>query len=181
MKTERCKNRIFFGVFFLVLFSSLGYTWYRYTVALDFYVLLQSPCDPKTESCYISECDPTAEDAECSENPADDTYYYKTIKKKAYSAQACVNTSGDCEQQASCTPGEKHCTVIWCDISQEESGGACYGPGLIIPEKSPDPVSEESTPENIVEDSSAQGEEVSSTIEEIPENPAGSDGERFGV
>ncbi len=115
---------LFFGLFFCLLALVIGGTWYRYVVVMDYYVLLQAPCNPGEESCYLSVCNPA--EAECSETSPEDIYY-KTIKKKAYSAEACFNRPGGCVDVL-CAPGEKHCSEIQCDTSQEESGGVCYSP-----------------------------------------------------
>lgn len=131
MKNEHIKNRIFFFGLFFLIFTSVGITYYRYIVSLDYFVLLETVCDPVTESCFFYECDPNAEDAECSENPEDDSYYYKKIQKKAYALQSCGEDLKGCAEII-CAEGEKDCTEIQCDISLEESGGVCYGPGLII-------------------------------------------------
>jgi hypothetical protein len=134
VKSENRKNKIFFFGLFFLIFTSVGITYYRYIIALDYFVLLQTSCDPAVESCFLYECDPTAEDAECSENPADDAYYYKQIEKKAYALQSCVQDLEGCSE-ATCQEGEENCTEIQCDISLEESGGVCYGPGLIVEEE----------------------------------------------
>lgn len=140
---DRKKNILFFSIAAGAIVLSVSVTYIRYVALKDYYVLLRTSCDPAVESCFLYECDPAAEDAECSENPADDAYYYKLIKKKAYAIPKCVNDLEGCPE-VTCTQGEKKCTETLCDTSLEESGGTCYGPGLIIPETTENPDESES-------------------------------------
>lgn len=132
-KNGRKKNGWFFGGMFLLIALSVGVTYYRYVVSLDYLVVLEVSCDPQVESCFLYECDPEEEWAECSENPADDSYYYKYIKKKGYAVVECVNGLEGCEE-ISCAEDEEDCTEILCeDSSFEELSNACHGPDFTLP------------------------------------------------
>lgn len=134
VKSENIQNKWFLWGLFFLIFISVGITYYRYVVQLDYFVLLQVSCDPTVESCFFYECDPKAEDTECFEDPAEEAHYYKKIEKKAYALKTCVENLEGCVE-ATCKEGEENCIEIQCDISLEESGGVCYGPGLILEEE----------------------------------------------
>lgn len=172
MNSESIKNKVFFWGVFLLIATSVGVTYYRYVVALDYFVLLQSSCDPAVESCFLYECDPTVPDAECSEDPADDAYYYKDIKKKAYAVKDCVNSSEGCAD-LHCQPGEKNCVEVPCDVSIEESGGVCHGPGLILPEEE----AEESEEGAEGDEANAESEEPDASVSKEAEEEQGQDGQ----
>lgn len=130
VNSEDKKNWLFFGGMFLLVVLSVGATYYRYIVARDYFVTFEAPCDPEGESCFLYECDPSVEGAECSENPEDNTYYYKNIQKKAYALQSCVGNLGDC-LEATCVEGERDCMEMQCGSVNAGPDGKCYGPGLI--------------------------------------------------
>lgn len=104
-------------------------------VKQDYYVLTQSSCDPKTESCFERKCGDLWW-FECIGDPESDISVYKYEKRKAYEFAYCdpvVSQEGflaklteakDCPIPE-CTENDVNCSVIYCDPG---SDGNCYKP-----------------------------------------------------
>lgn len=131
MNLHEHKNAIFFWVLGIAIALSVSITYYRYIVRMDYMVLLELSCDPAVESCYKYECDPEWD--ECTGNVEDDIWYYKILEKKAYALKECSADVEECPE-ARCADGEEDCVETQCDVSDEVSGGECYGPGLDVEE-----------------------------------------------
>ena len=78
----------------------------------DYYIKLETECEPSKENCFIYVCDP-AEDPECPEVEADRVSYYKLIEKKASMISLCDSSDLNC-QPLSCEKDED-CRIINCD------------------------------------------------------------------
>jgi hypothetical protein len=91
---EAQKNKIFFIVFFLLLFGVVTFTFCRYFIAKDYYIQAQADCDPESEKCFIWECDPEATDEgeKCTGNPEEDIWYYKIVKKRLMISLFAIQT-----------------------------------------------------------------------------------------
>ncbi len=159
MNSKNKKNWLFFGGMALLIVLSVGATYYRYVVARDYFVTFEAPCDPEVESCFLYECDPEAVDAECSGDPAEDTYYYKNMQKKAYALRNCVGDPGGCVE-ATCAEGEEDCMEIQCGSLNANSDGECYGPGLIGEDATMDDDTATDDSEEVTDQDTAVGDGV---------------------
>jgi len=119
------KSKILILVFLLLIIGSVGATYYRIFVKKDYIISAQPDCDPATEKCFISVCDPTSGD--CTGNPEEDTFYFKKIKKKAANVAMCDPNQKEC-QSLECAPGEKDCEIIYCDKDTLSEGETCNDP-----------------------------------------------------
>ncbi len=115
------KTKIFFIVFFAAALIATGISFYKYFILKDYYIKTQVECDPKTESCFIYECDPE-EDSECPEDQNERISYYKLVEKKAYAVPICDSVSPDCQPFA-CQEGED-CKEILCNDETAKTEGA---------------------------------------------------------
>ncbi|MEI9966813.1 MAG: hypothetical protein WDN67_04240 [Candidatus Moraniibacteriota bacterium] len=112
------------ALYILLAIGGIGFTYYKYVIERNYVVKLQTPCDPTTEICYVSYCDPEAEDAECTGNAEEDTTYYKILYRKAVNIPACEPAlEGDCDKVYTCSEEEDACELISCDPSALEEGG----------------------------------------------------------
>lgn len=109
-------------LFFLVLTMIVAVTFYQYCVAKNYVVTGQVPCDPSSEKCYQTVCDP-AEDPDCPEVEADRVSYYKYVEKKAADVNLCDSTSVGCDPLV-CSSGE-NCIEIWCNEETVSDGESC--------------------------------------------------------
>lgn len=116
------KTKIFFWVFFLLTFVSLGVTYHRFVIAENFLIDGQVACDPAVEVCFVSECDPLLET--CTGDPAQDTTYYKVISRLAKNIPLCDPADADCSA-LSCPEGEAGCMVTYCDPTDDVEDVLC--------------------------------------------------------
>lgn len=130
------KSKVLAIFFMLLLVGSVWSAYLRFFVARDFIVEGWGACDPETDHCFVSECDPelTLDEGGCSGNPEDDTLYYSIIRKNAAALPVCAPGNGDCPE-LSCEANEPNCERISCtEESAAEEGTYCEGPGLFVPE-----------------------------------------------
>lgn len=120
-------ERILTWTFFLVIIAVIAITFVRYYIFKDYYIQAQADCDPETEKCFVTTCDPATDDT-CSKNPDEQTTYYKIIKKKAYIIPLCDPNDESCPKLA-CNPGED-CQETLCDEKtvKDQEGAECNDP-----------------------------------------------------
>ncbi len=120
------KNSIFYLVLIALIILSITVTFYKIVMLKDYQITAQVSCDPKTEKCFINQCNPSTDDT-CSENPAEQTTYYKNISKKAASIYLCENTIEKigCDKELSCLSGEQSCFYSYCDPNNLVDGEQC--------------------------------------------------------
>jgi len=127
------KSKIFFVIFFFLIFASIAVSFYKYFVLKDYYVKTEVECNPEQEKCFIAECDPVL-DSECSENPNERISYYKLVQKKPSAVSLCDADSPDCQPFA-CQAGED-CQEILCDQEAAQTEGVeCNDPETYIKEQ----------------------------------------------
>jgi len=128
MKTPNTKtvNNIFYVVIFLLVGSSVLFTYLNVVARRDYQMLAEISCEPSIEKCFIWECDPL-DDATCPENPADRISYYKKISKKYSTILECEATVDKlgCMPELSCVTGETSCFYINCDPSNISADEKC--------------------------------------------------------
>lgn len=111
------KTKIFFIVFFVVVFIAIAISGYRFFVLKDYYIISKLSCDPVSESCFMESCDPSEDDA-CPVNEDERISYYKLMKKKAYNIPFCSQNNVDCPP-LSCE-NDASCQLIFCDQKNED-------------------------------------------------------------
>ncbi|KKQ27374.1 MAG: hypothetical protein US42_C0010G0021 [Candidatus Magasanikbacteria bacterium GW2011_GWC2_37_14] len=116
------KSKVFFLVFFSLIFFAIAFSFYNYYLIKNYYITIESECNPKNESCFIFICDPV-EDSECPENEEERASYYKLIKEKASMVPLCDTASELCPPVI-CEKGED-CEEIFCDESSLADGEEC--------------------------------------------------------
>lgn len=114
------QSKILFAVFTFIVIGSLLSSYNRYLVNHEYIVDTQVSCDPMTESCFVSLCDPEVDET-CTGDPAEDTTYYKLLHRNAKYISLCDPNKTVCETLI-CPPGEPECVVTLCnpDISEVE-------------------------------------------------------------
>lgn len=125
-KRKITTKNIFYSIFFSLIALSVILTFLRVFVFRNYQIIAQVSCDPKTEKCFVSVCDPSQDDT-CPANPADQTTYYKEISKKASSIWSCENSAdkNGCDKELSCVQGEQSCSYIYCNPSDLVEGEEC--------------------------------------------------------
>jgi hypothetical protein len=118
-------NKIFFAVFFTLIAGVVIVTFTKYFIAKDYYIQAEADCDPATEACFVTTCDP-ADDPECPADPEEQTSYTKLVKKKANQIPDCDPADENC-QALECLPGGD-CEVIFCDEITVGEGQECNDP-----------------------------------------------------
>lgn len=118
------KSKIFFVVFFTFIFIVVFYAFCEYFILRDYYITVESDCDPSVSNCFVYRCDP-AVDTTCSNNPEENVSYYKLIKKKAIAVPVCNEKGEDCPPLV-CAKWED-CEEIFCDQFVVQEGEECSG------------------------------------------------------
>lgn len=96
-----------------VLFSLvLASAYFHFIIERTYEVSKQVPCDPKTDSCFVSDCE--ANDSTC-----DSTRTYKKIVAPAKYA-------GLDYEKFICEAGNLHCKIITCSPETVEDGEKCF-------------------------------------------------------
>lgn len=122
------KTKMFFIVFFLLIAGSVSVSYYKFIVKRDYIIEAQADCDPYSEKCFVSVCDPSAGE-ECTGNPKEDTSYYKIIRRNAQNIPLCDPKDEGCEALV-CPSGEKECEIIFCDPETAKEGVVCNDPDV---------------------------------------------------
>ena len=108
------KTKLVFKIGLVLILLVIIATYYKVFIRHDYLVDIEVPCDPNLEYCFIGECD-SESDNTCINN----SYNYKIIETKAYSAIPCADGDFDC---LSCKESEENCEMIDCD---PEIGDTC--------------------------------------------------------
>lgn len=123
-------SKVLFFVIFLAILTAVGLSFYKYMVKMDYYLQIQTECNPAKERCFITECNPE-EDSECPENEAERRSYYKIIMKKAYLAPDCDPKDEQCPE-VTCD-SDSACQEIFCDETTVSDGETCHDPETYLP------------------------------------------------
>lgn len=172
------KNKIFFLVFFLLLFGSVAFTYYRIIIRKDYVVEAQVDCDPASEACFVWECDPdsTVEGEACTGDSEADIWYYKLTKRNASMVPLCNPDEDETCDPWTCEAGEKDCEEILCNeenkIDQEVE---CNDPDEYLLNNPPEEEEKEADCEEDDEDCLNAEEEADETEtgEEVSESEEG--------
>jgi capsular polysaccharide biosynthesis protein len=106
------KNKILLLIlvcaFLLVVLA--GY--YNFFILGNYEVTKQVPCDPKTESCFVSDC-------ESNDSSCDQTTTYKKIS-------VLSKYAGSDYDSLTCTENSNICKIITCQDDTIEAGEKCF-------------------------------------------------------
>lgn len=119
------KSKILLWVLALLIVTSIGVTFWRIMIKKDYVIEAQADCDPTTEKCFVSVCDPKKET--CTGDEEKDTTYFKKISRLAFNIPLCDPADKEC-QALVCPEGEKGCTVNFCDEKTKGKDGECSDP-----------------------------------------------------
>lgn len=109
-------DRILTLLFFLLLISALGLTFYKFYYLKNYEYLVEAPCDPDSEVCFQRDCETSPDD--CPPNGLSD---YKQFHVTAKDFFKCSDDS--CVME--CSSGAIDCEQILCGDSPEDM---CSGP-----------------------------------------------------
>lgn len=102
--------------FFLVVGSAfllvLIFDYYNFFIKNDYEVTKQISCDPKIDSCFVSDCE--ANDATCDQT----TTYKKIVAPSKYAGSSYDNFM--------CEVGNPKCRIITCNADTIEAGEKCF-------------------------------------------------------
>lgn len=119
------KSKLLLWLMFFLLVSSVAATYWRTMIKRNYLVTAQIGCDPETEVCFISVCD--SETEECSDNPKEDTLYYKLITKNASRIPECDPAGEGC-LEVKCEAGELDCEETLCNPESLGEEEECSNP-----------------------------------------------------
>lgn len=120
------KSKIFFWVLGILILAAISVTYWRIMLKRDYIIEAEADCDPTTETCFIYECDPSAE--ECTGNPDEDTSYYKLVRRNASKIPTCNPEADESCQPLVCGEGENDCEEILCTEETKAPEEACNDP-----------------------------------------------------
>jgi hypothetical protein len=126
------KTKIFFWVFSTLIAGVVVVTFCKYIILKDYYIEAEADCDPASQACFVTTCDP-ADDSECPADEADRTSYTKKVKKKAYLIPLCDPSDENCDA-LKCIPGED-CQETFCNEETVGEGQECNDPVKYLEEK----------------------------------------------
>ncbi len=115
-------DKIFYIIFFSLIFISLLVTFVKLFVLKDYQIIAQVSCDPKIENCFVNQCDPSV-DPSCSSDSSEQTSYYKLIHKNANNITAVCNedaSGGISCPELMCNTGEDNCSYELCQIGNAD-------------------------------------------------------------
>ncbi len=97
-----------------MLFSSLAvlFSYYVVFVSGNYEVIKQIPCDPKNDSCFVSDCE--GSDSSCG---------MTTTYKKIF---VISNYAGSDYDSLSCPQNSPFCRIINCEDNKTEAGEKCF-------------------------------------------------------
>ena len=108
---------IILPLFAVLILTVVGFRYSEYVIHRNFTMDVYAPCDPLTETCFVSSCLP-------AENPGCPVGPYKKIEIKNADAPRCLEnhqcTSFSCE-------GIVSCTTTYCSTESVGDGESCTG------------------------------------------------------
>jgi hypothetical protein len=108
-------RRFLIFISIIVLFI-VGFRYYQYIVNRNFFLSVNTECNPTKEKCFVSDCLPE-KDKECDTSP------YKKIKILARESPVCLEEHS-CKN-FSCADNSKQCFIYQCSDSTLEEGEKC--------------------------------------------------------
>lgn len=119
------KSKILAYCFFALIIAVVVFAIYKYIVIEDYYIRMETSCEPTAEKCFVRECDIVTAES-CSTIPEERLSYYKIIEKRANMLPDCNLAVGDCPE-IFCSVGED-CQEFFCDSEIVPEGETCIDP-----------------------------------------------------
>jgi hypothetical protein len=102
-------NRWFFGIITALILAAIGYSFYNFYIVKNYDFLVEAPCDPQLQSCYIRDCS----DGAC---PPNNLSIYRIFRVKAADFERC--SSNSCLNE--CVNNSIRCIEVECGESEED-------------------------------------------------------------
>jgi len=109
MKNE---NKILLSILIPIFLFVIFFSYYNIFILGNYQVMKQIPCDPKVESCFVSDCE--ANDPSCDTG----TTYKKISILSKY--------AGSDYDSLTCPENSSFCKIITCQDSIVEAGEKCF-------------------------------------------------------
>lgn len=106
------QSRCLFIVICLIIVFIVSYSYYNFFFKNDYVVTKQISCDPKVDSCFVSDC--KSNDSTC-----DPTATYLKIEVPSKYA-------GSDYDSLTCAKGSSLCRVITCEDDTLDAGEKCF-------------------------------------------------------
>ncbi len=106
------QSRYLLLVIYAVGVFVVAFSFYNFFIINDYGVMKQIPCDPKADSCFVSDC-------ESNDSTCDQTSTYMKIIVPS-------NRAGSDYESLSCAKNDPLCQVITCNNDTVEAGEKCY-------------------------------------------------------
>lgn len=104
------KHVFFYTVAPLVILVAI-ISYFRFFINHDYIIGYEGICDPEKDTCFIG-----CEDDACTEE-----YYYSKVQKYAADLyKECGPNITDCEYANVCLPGDRNCSVVYCENSTSD-------------------------------------------------------------
>jgi hypothetical protein len=113
---QNFRNHFFFYTLATLIFVVGVFSYHRFIIRQDYVVGYEGVCDPviNTNKCF----------AGCDDDACTEKYYYSKMVKYAPDLyKECGEDITDCESANSCLPGDRDCSVIYCN--PEAEGDTC--------------------------------------------------------
>ena len=111
------KTKILYIILIIIIFVVSVLTFYDFFIKHNYLISYQVSCNPKTESCFMVECDQETGEG-CDLNKPQN--YYKLVERKAYKIINCSKEDLEC---LLCQINENNCKITLCDPDIE--GNTC--------------------------------------------------------
>ena len=110
----------FFLYIFLPLIILVGVvSYYRFIIKHDYVVSYQGVCNPATGKCFMS----------CNDNACTKPDYYSEMQKYEPDLyKECGQDITDCAAASVCLPGDRKCSITYCDKSTSDNNNVCQTP-----------------------------------------------------
>lgn len=115
------KTKIYYSVAGSLILLVVCAAFLKYFVFKDYIITMHVDCDPASEHCFVSVCDPSEDDT-CSKDPSEQMSYYKVIQKKAGRMPNCDPNSNSCVINCS---NDNDCKIILCSPDSQDFGDTC--------------------------------------------------------
>ncbi len=124
------KAKIVFFLFILSVLVLVFSLYNKHFLDKEYLIFAEIPCDPSSESCFVSMCNPDEE--ECSGVLEEDTTYFKKLEKHAWQIPSCDPNEESC-LVAQCDAKDAGCGITLCSSDEDE----CSSPeDFLVPEES---------------------------------------------
>lgn len=120
------KSKVLLWIMAILILASVGVTYWRIMIKKDYVISAQADCDPTSEKCFVSHCDPST-DTTCTGDEEKDTTYFKKVQRVAANIPLCDPAEESCKPW-DCNENEKDCTATFCDDSTMGKDEECSNP-----------------------------------------------------